>query len=258
MVNTLSLRANLDLFSEVFEIIDSCTFSTRQISPTMWTFFPIMYKVFKEYAVDYIEGTLTFLLISEIVPPLDNYLTFGTDVIAENPAYKDMLFDYFFSVFETKRLGHQDHISACRLMETILLNLPGQVDGNIFRVLDVIRERLEDVEEYKKPGYKVFLLEVIVNAIYYNPVATLQYLDHRQFVPTFLEMWFNEADIFLRVHDKTLSILTLMKIVQLPPEHVPASFQQQGALAYLLKAMLKFFKGLPEAEKRVALMVLLT
>jgi importin-7 len=57
MVTTLSSRANLDLFSEVFEIIDSCTFSTRQISPTMWTFFPIMYKVFKDYAIDYIEGS---------------------------------------------------------------------------------------------------------------------------------------------------------------------------------------------------------
>jgi importin-7 len=45
-----------DLLSEVFEIIDSCTFSTQSISPTMWSFFPILHKVFKEYAVDYIDG----------------------------------------------------------------------------------------------------------------------------------------------------------------------------------------------------------
>jgi len=186
----------------------------------------------------------------EIVPPLDNYITFGTDVIAENQEYKDMLFDYFFTVFKTPRLGQQDHISACKLMETTLLNLPGQVDNYLFQVLDVIRPRLEDEEEYKKPGYKVFLLEVIINAIYYNPSVTLQYLAHYNFVPKFMAMWFDEAEHFLRVHDKTLSILALMKIVQLPWESLPVTLQQDGALSYLMKGMMKFFESLPEAIKR--------
>jgi hypothetical protein len=187
----------------------------------------------------------------ELFPPLDNYLSFGTNVIAENQAYKDILFDYFFTVFETKRLGHQDQISACRLMETVLLNLPGQVDTHLFRALDVIRVRLEDEEEYKKPAYKVFLLEVIINAIYYNPIATLRYLEHCNYLAKFLQLWFDEAEHFLRVHDKTLSILALMKIVMLPPEHVPASFRHEGALKYLMKAMLTFFQSLPEAIKRL-------
>lgn len=46
----------VDLLSEVLEIIDSCTFSTRAISPTMWRFFPIIHTVFKEYAIDYMDG----------------------------------------------------------------------------------------------------------------------------------------------------------------------------------------------------------
>jgi hypothetical protein len=78
----------------------------------------------------------------------------------------------------------------------------------------------------------------------------LQYLDHRAFLPRFLEIWVNEADHFLRVHDKTLCILALMKIVQLPPEHLPSLFQQEGALRYLLKLLLKIFEGLPEALAR--------
>jgi importin-7 len=45
-----------DLLSEVLEIIDSCTFSTRAISPTMWRFFPLIHTVFKEFAIDYIDG----------------------------------------------------------------------------------------------------------------------------------------------------------------------------------------------------------
>jgi hypothetical protein len=181
---------------------------------------------------------------------LDNYISFGCDVIAENEAYKEMLFNYFFTIFRTKRPNQQDEIAACRLMESILLNLPGHVDTYVYRVLDEVRPRLEDVEEYKKPGFKVYLLEVVINAIYYNPVATLKYLEHCNFLSKFFEEWFEEADHFLRVHDKTLSILSLMKIVQLPPDHLPVAFQNEGALKYLMKAMLKFFESLPDANKR--------
>ena len=56
---------HLDLLSEVFEIIDSCTFSTQSISPTMWSLFPLLYKVFKEYAIDYMEG-LSHLNVADI------------------------------------------------------------------------------------------------------------------------------------------------------------------------------------------------
>ena len=82
-------------------------------------------------------------------------------------------------------------------------------------------------------------------------MATLQYLEHVNFTAMFLKEWFEEAERFLRVHDKTLSILALMKIVQLPTEHLPLAFQNEGALQYLMKAMLTFFKTLPEAEKRI-------
>lgn len=191
-----------------------------------------------------------------MLPALDNYLSFGADVIAGNQQYKDMLCDFFFTVFQVKRLGMQDMISACKLMEAILLNLPGQVDTYLYRVLDTVRDRLEDVEEYKKPVYKVFLLEVVINAIYYNPVATLQYLERCNFLSKFLELWIKEADYFLRVHDKTLSILALMKIVQLPPEHIPASFRSDGALQFLMKGLLTFFRTLPEAVKRALLAIL--
>lgn len=45
-----------DLFNEVFEIIDSCTFSAKAISPTMWQAFELMHKTFKNGAELYLEG----------------------------------------------------------------------------------------------------------------------------------------------------------------------------------------------------------
>jgi importin-7 len=53
----------LDLFSEVFEIIDSLTFSTKSISPTMWTFLPLMHDVFTDFAVDYMDGIFPVIML---------------------------------------------------------------------------------------------------------------------------------------------------------------------------------------------------
>lgn len=45
-----------DLFNEVFEIIDSCTFAAKNISPTMWQAFELIHKTFKSGAELYLEG----------------------------------------------------------------------------------------------------------------------------------------------------------------------------------------------------------
>ncbi len=48
--------SSTDLYNEVFEIIDSCTFAAKAISPTMWKAFELMHKTFKAGAELYLEG----------------------------------------------------------------------------------------------------------------------------------------------------------------------------------------------------------
>jgi hypothetical protein len=45
-----------DLYNEVFEIIDSCTFAAKSISPTMWQAFELIHRTFKAGAELYLEG----------------------------------------------------------------------------------------------------------------------------------------------------------------------------------------------------------
>lgn len=47
---------SLDLYNEIFEIIDSCTFASKSISPTMWQAFELIHKTFKAGAELYLEG----------------------------------------------------------------------------------------------------------------------------------------------------------------------------------------------------------
>lgn len=51
-------KSNLfaDLYNEVFEIIDSCTFAAKSISATMWQAFELIHRTFKAGAELYLEG----------------------------------------------------------------------------------------------------------------------------------------------------------------------------------------------------------
>lgn len=53
---------SVDLYNEIFEIIDSCTFSAKSISPTMWQAFEMIHKTFKAGAELYLEGMFKCLL----------------------------------------------------------------------------------------------------------------------------------------------------------------------------------------------------
>jgi hypothetical protein len=46
----------VDLYDEIFEIIDSCTFSSKRVTPTMWSVFELIYKAFKDSGIDFMDG----------------------------------------------------------------------------------------------------------------------------------------------------------------------------------------------------------
>jgi hypothetical protein len=51
----------VDLYAEIFEIIDSCTFSSKRVTPTMWSVFELIYKAFKESGIDFMDGENVFV-----------------------------------------------------------------------------------------------------------------------------------------------------------------------------------------------------
>lgn len=54
----LTLEAKLlDLFDNMYDLVDMLTFKLRSISPNMWPVFELTYKLFKSDAVDFLDGT---------------------------------------------------------------------------------------------------------------------------------------------------------------------------------------------------------
>jgi hypothetical protein len=95
----------MDLYNEIFEIIDSCTFSAKRVTPTMWSVFDLIYECFKDCGIDYMD---------EMLPPLDNYISYGRDVFVGNENVQRMMFDIIDTVMKSDRLSETDRVCGCK------------------------------------------------------------------------------------------------------------------------------------------------
>lgn len=234
-VITITLEHKLfDLYNEVFEIIDSCTFSAKSISPTMWNVFTMIHRSFKDRAEIYIE---------EMLPALDNYVSYGHEMLKQNPEYMEAIFDIIQTIFTHDRLGAMDRICGCKLAEAVLLNMRGHADKYLTHFIEIAMQCLTSGNEAK--SYRIHLMEMVINCIYYNPAATLQVLEAHGWTNKFFSLWFSNIENFNRVHDKKLSIVAIVALIQLPPDQVPVSIQP--GWPKLMSGVVSLFHTLPLA-----------
>ncbi|KAF8941533.1 hypothetical protein BGZ58_006936 [Dissophora ornata] len=232
-------NAIIDLFDGVFEIIDSCTFSGKAISPNMWGVFELIYKTFKESALDFME---------EMFPSLDNYVSYGKDVVSTNENVQHMIYDIIETVMKSDRLGESDRVSACKLAESLLLNCRGHVDKYVAPILVLVFEYLGPADRINTVEFRVQAIEVVMNCLYYNPAVTLHILEENGWTQRFLTAWFTSLDKFTRVHDKKLSIVALCSILSVPVEQLPPALQ--SGWPQILNGILTNFEGLPVAQAK--------
>ena len=124
-LNTSGVRtvANfVDLYNEVFEIIDSCTFAAKSISPTMWQAFELIHATFKAGAELYLE---------DMLPALDNFVQYGSAHLIQSPQYLNAMFSMVNDMFADEKVGGVDRICACKLAEGMMLSLRGGIDQHV-------------------------------------------------------------------------------------------------------------------------------
>jgi hypothetical protein len=227
-----------DLYNEIFEIIDSCTFASKTISASMWQAFELIHKTFKAGAELYLE---------DMLPALDNYVAYGSDMLVQNPAYLNAVVGMVQDIFADEKVGGVDRICGCKLAETLMLNLRGHIDQYIPLFIEMAM-RVIDAGEARTKSYRIHLMEMVINAIYYNAALSLQVLEAKGWTNKFFSAWFANIDNFRRVHDKKLSIAAISSLLTLPAGEVPVSVQQ--GWPRLLQGVTRLFQTLPAALKR--------
>lgn len=233
----------LDLFDNMYELVDSLTYKLHTISPNLWPIFVTSYQLFKTDAIDFLE---------EMLPTLDNIVSYGADVIRQTPEYRGMLVDIYTTSIRSEQLGENDRVNGSKLAESVLLNLRGCIDEHL---QTIVTTSLSIWDDANTNALRLANLEVLINAIFYNPQQAMTFIEGWQLgmMRTFLDTWFNmiNTDRLPRVHDKKLSILTLCALMDM--QEVPPTLVD--GWPGIMGAILKVFKGLPKAmQQRKALM----
>lgn len=63
-----------------------------------------------------------------MLPSLDNFISFGSDVFKARADYRQMALDIYTTSVTSEHLGENDAVNGCKLAESMLLNLRGNVD----------------------------------------------------------------------------------------------------------------------------------
>ncbi|MCJ1365361.1 hypothetical protein MMC16_004482 [Acarospora aff. strigata] len=237
-VITITLENKLyDSYNEVFEIIDSCTFAAKTISPTMWQAFELIHKSFKDGAELYLE---------DMLPALDNFVAYGAETMVQRPHYIEAVVGMVQDIFHDEKVGAVERICGCKLAEAIMLNLRGHVDQHVPKFVEIAMTVLNN-SDFKVKSYRIHLMETVINAIYYNPLLALGVLESNGWTNKFFSTWFSNIENFTRVHDKKLSIAAISSLLTLRASDVPASVQQ--GWPRLLQGAVRLFQTLPAAIK---------
>jgi len=231
----------IDLYDDIFEIIDGFTYCQKKVSNVIWSTFDLIYNTFMKDAIDYIR---------EMFPCLDNYISFGSDVFCANKDYQNKMFEIIKNVMESDALDITERIYGCQLMESMMLNCRGVIDNYIPEFITLVHKfiespPLEDGEENLPTGFLITCFEVIINALYYNPLLTLSFLEHISYTSTFFTKWFASLDKFKRVHDKKLCIVALLTLLEIPFENIPKPLQD--GWNQIMFALINLFQTYPKA-----------
>lgn len=63
-----------------------------------------------------------------MLPSLDNFVSFGSDVFKARADYRQMALDIYSTSVTSEHLGENDAVNGCKLAESLLLNLRGHID----------------------------------------------------------------------------------------------------------------------------------
>ncbi|CAO2045785.1 unnamed protein product [Urochloa humidicola] len=222
-----------DVYEEVLEIVSYMTFFSPTISLDMWSLWPLMMEALNDWAIDFFENILV---------PLDNYISRGTDhfLACKDPDYQQSLWNALQSIMMDEHMEDSDIEPAPKLIEVLFQNCKGNVDQWVEHYLRITIERLRRTQ---KPYLKCLLVQVIANALYYNPLLTLETLNKLGVAGDIFSHWFamlqevkkSGARVnFKREHDKKVCCLGLTSLIGLPADKIPAE-----ALDRIFKATLE-------------------
>lgn len=213
----------IDVYDETFEMLCQLTFLLKSIPIDLWPVFESLFQVYADSGAEY---------ISDVCSVLDNFITYGSDVIVKTPAYLESILQLVKSVLSSSDDTFYDEINSMALvLESLFLNnqmLP--VDYPSF--ISILEAQMLKEYELANTVSVIRLLEVFLSMLLSNPQVL------PSFPPTFWSQLISHEKNFTRVHDKKLIIAALTPVL--------SQISQPEIITIYLNAI----NTLPEALKK--------
>ncbi|OAV95089.1 hypothetical protein PTTG_03903 [Puccinia triticina 1-1 BBBD Race 1] len=231
----------VEIYDEALELLDSTQFALKTITNEQWELFDIIYDVFKTSGADF---------VAEMFPALDNYLSYGGSYISSHPDTLNKMLDIYLSTMTSKTASCSDRIIACKLADSVLLCLRGHADGAVPMFLEhtmrIIQQGITTIDPITTKALLMHALEVVLNAIYYNPGLSMDVLIKNGWSSEFFGEWFSRLTSFKRTHDKKLGLLAISAILSISINEGVDNILAQSSGQLVLGA-LTLFETLPDA-----------
>eukprot|EP00026_Physarum_polycephalum_P001519 Phypoly_transcript_01521.p1 GENE.Phypoly_transcript_01521~~Phypoly_transcript_01521.p1 ORF type:complete len:1104 (+),score=247.66 Phypoly_transcript_01521:276-3314(+) len=227
---------SIEYFEELLRTLTFCTFY-GDVAP-MWPLFPLICNAHELWASDY---------IADMIPPIDNYISRGTETFLSGP-YPDMVMAMYKKAVGNNDTNEEEAGQATELVESMLHNCKGRVDRFLPEMISLAVQRLNT--EIESDEFKVLLIEVVANALYYNPVLALQILESQGTTQAVFAKWLELIPLFKRPFDIKLVVLGLAAIFELPLASLPPIIQQGSK--FILEAIVKLLQKAEKLRKEAA------
>jgi hypothetical protein len=176
-----------DFYEETFGLISQLT--ALRVSPEMWQLFGLIHECFTNDGFDYFV---------EMVPALHNFITVDTAGFLSNPQNVQAVYNMCEKILQEDS-GDDPQCHACKILEVILLQCQGHVDDVLPQIIKVALERV--TKEIKTFLCRSMCLQVVIAALYYNPLAVMDILQKLTMPPTgepvigqFFTQWFQHTN----------------------------------------------------------------
>ncbi|ODQ83019.1 hypothetical protein BABINDRAFT_159495 [Babjeviella inositovora NRRL Y-12698] len=233
-----------DYFAEVCELVENCTFLSRQISPLMW-------KVFELISVCFNTG-FGCVYAAEFMPAITNFITYGASDMKANPAYVNWVFAIYTSIMKNvniEEMGVNDLAYGAEIAYNFTLAMKEDAPQFAPQLTSSVIDRLvaDGAEIMKNTATSIYMLNVIVAGLAFDIQHTLQALIEKNYMQNFFIAWFKFIPTYKRVFDMKASVLALLSVLSVSQADLQTVGINDSVIAECGVKLANLFSTLPGA-----------
>lgn len=243
MIVFVIVNAQIAFLPETLEILESLLATTQQVSPTLWELYQVCIDSFDTYAYEFFDNFQAFF---------ESIIYYGftsNDITIESPQVQALI-TVCFGVLKSDNIEPIFAHSAFELLELIIIGLKDRFKPFLVRFLPEIFEIFSNLKAQDAfDGFMLHHLSIVrifFATSYVDPNTTIQFLNQKNFMHSFFQLWVEHSDDFQSVYGCKLQILSCVTILC---DGDLSLFQDQDLIGELTDLLISNLEMLPHAIK---------